>query len=732
MASLLDTIKQNGQITTNAKKRPATPIDQLSQNSGMTVPTDQMSATLLGANPDQVKMVGGAPQMRNAIQKNSEPAKDQATQQREAQPRRAGTTDEQAQIDEQKRLANLGTLDSRVQNLAQQKLDLQNQTLALDIDTTKLPGYATMAPADQTKLKDLALKVNDGSATPDDTAELNRLLGRDINSVLTKEEISGFLKSGEQLAAEQAARETQDNITLEDIQPQELGYSSYADLASDLGLDPNTINTMTINQLVEAVQAKQRNDYSSADRWRQVLADPTSSVNDRAEAARVLREMGAVGVRQSDDNMEKLSADIDASNTVEFGGEQYTIKELLSDETIAGIAKNYFNDPDAAERVRKENPGLAAFFDQHTELLEKASQNVSSEVGDLDKILTQKKGVIDELKGIFGSDGYSAMFSGLDAVNTEVPTLPKFIQEKSKFSGSELVGVGTMIGDLNKLSPQFSDKLINMSYDDLKSLGLTTQAGRDDFMTYAQLQNTLNQPAASVDPDNVISQMFGDETALQSNLRSLKAMTGSTDPILDANNDGIMDDTQTILSRLQNKYSGQDLLGGFKQNNPTTQATTLAQTINQYKTPGSPENALFNAYSDGNLSAQEVSDIGNHFSAGNDLKSLKTLSNKNSTFSDYWAMSSMNAANTDLQTATGKTLGELQQSGWDDPRGAVDAITNTLGRLRDTMDPRATKTLEDILKQFTDIMTGNYTLPGGAYDYSNMAPAIPGGIKTNR
>lgn len=680
--TIFSKVKNAGKITEDAtKKKAATPLTDLSANLGQNVPTDQLSASLMGANPDQTKMVGGQPQIRNAIQKNAQGApEDLATQQRTAQPRKGANAEEQAKIDEQQRLAGLGSLDNRVQNIVNQKLDLQNKTMALEVDDSKLLG--TLSEDQKTRVKELAMKVTAGTATPQDTAELNQLMGRDINSVLTQQEISGFLKTPEQIAQEQAAREVQDNITLQDISSEELGYNSYDELAADLGLPPEQMAGMSVSDLIAAVQSKQRTDFSSADRWRAVLADPTSSVNDKTEAQNMLREMGATGVREVSDDMKKLSSDVAASNTVEFGGETYTTEELLKDETVAGIAKQYFENPDAAARIKASSPGLAAFFDQHTKLFADATQHIGEEVAELNTAMTNRKKQIDTLKSIFGTDA-AAVVPDITKVSTDDIQLPSFVTEP-RLAQADKVGIGSLATNLRTMNPAFADRIIGLSYDDIKALGLNTEGGRQSFATFAAVQSNLNKSMAEVDPEQLITSIYGNPADLSHNLQALKAVGGGTDGILDANGDGIIDSQPEIAERLKRRYGGQDIVSGFLNSNPLGNAQTLQQRVAQYTDTNTPKGAIFAAYkNDGKLDQNEINGIADQYTNTRNIAGLKELTAMNPAFNSAWdhttrlvadGMLKGMGADYDIETIQKKLFGNTDSM----DIGLLEQMTNNL------------------------------------------------------
>ena len=236
-------------------------------------------------------MLGTPGQKASAIRQSIQEPEDLATRVRRQQVRADATEQEQEKLDKAKQLQTLSSLEGRVDILAQQALEAGAQQQA-DVEL--------QAQVEDQETQDLLLRLRDNPNDFEALKQLNTKLGRtEVADMLTAEELMGqFGGEAEQIA--QAFGDTvQNELTVGNIPVEELnnmGIAGIDELAGMLNTDVATLQGMSIDGLVETINAAIAEEQASTEGLRAKLDDPRLGAAERAEARQQLRELGAVGI----------------------------------------------------------------------------------------------------------------------------------------------------------------------------------------------------------------------------------------------------------------------------------------------------------------------------------------------------------------------------------------------------------------------------------------------------
>jgi hypothetical protein len=368
MASLADTIKLNSGLASAS-------TEELTALAGRPVaPTSPMEAGVIGGNPDQAKMAG-VNSLRQAIQGNQ----DLATTQRLGQKRTAATGAEKADMAQAKKLGGLGSLADRVDTLAKSMMD---EKLAKGAAATLAPvaGDATLTalleklrqnPGDFTIIQQINNYLNDKNKTP--------------GKQLTGNEILGLYGTPEDAIAAQVGKTVGEAITSGKLPIKDMGFKDINELAGALETDVNTVTSMSIPQLIDKINQLTQTEFSKVSALEARSNDPRLGAAERAEARKQLRDMGAIGVRSAETDVDKLADQIANADKVEFMGKEMPIDELLSSKYMSGVVAQYLDglDPttgnptsEFSKELAEKQPKLVEFIKKNQTVLQAVADKI--------------------------------------------------------------------------------------------------------------------------------------------------------------------------------------------------------------------------------------------------------------------------------------------------------------------------------------------------------------------
>lgn len=577
-------------------------------------PTDPLSAQAIGATPDQAKMAA-SPQVQQSAMRISQlsPQEGLATAAREAQARTQATADETAEKAKAEKLQNLGDTGARVQSA----IDAQVQRLAQTVPT------ASAQQVDETnKLvvgsKDpVALKSDLQALAGDPTNQqlllrINKDLGRDQNSLLSPEEIQGLYKTSVQTIAGQA-ESIPNGLTVQELASQPgFGYS-VPELASLLGVDPAALGGYSVKQMSDAVNAMQQAEFSKAQTLENQAASPALGSAERATARDLGKEASATGLRASEVDVARLSDSIAKGDQVTFGGQNYSVEDLLGSDQVSKVVTAYLTSPEGSptqQQLEHTEPGLVKWIKDNQAVLTGAAQSLSGAVDTFGKTQAANAQV-----GTYGSTSLppellSKLIPGYDSLHAgqiDTSKIP-LLQHLSSLSPQAAEAAAGTIGTL---SPDQQAELGGLSPSRIAALRLDLGEG-SPVIKQLRVDEAASKALAGVSPkDSAVYSMFtgvpGEsaqdiQTGLSRNM-SLHTLFGTTysdgrTKGLDANGDGILDSPSSVYAQMKKATttpSLHDILTGkdkafsavpFTPKDPTKSQQEVFDRIGKYAKDG--------------------------------------------------------------------------------------------------------------------------------------------------
>jgi hypothetical protein len=506
-------------------------ISQLAGQAGLPAPpTDAASAAALGANPHQVKMQGSPAQVQSAIQQASAPQDQLATQVRQTQAR-SQTTDQEAQGKQKSAdMQDLGGLGDRVSKF----IDTQRQKLAAtQVKATDVQGAAPTGytlPADPNAIaaiKDAAKALLANPQDMNSLLTLNKSLGKSTDQTITSEELQQLYEDSTSTLSRSGAQAVQDKLQVEDLVGQQgFGYD-LPTLSHLLNVPQDQLAKFSVTQLRQAIDAEQKQEFSKSSQLGQQAQSNVLGSAEKAQAASLGRETSATGVRASEADFAHMDQQIQNADQVQFGGQTYQVDQLLKDDTISGIIKQYLDNPNSAasKQLAQSEPGLLQFITKNQAVLKDASdalgagaqafQGIQTSNTALNKVGDQTldtgllKAVLPgygELSATKLDPTKSAFFQGMDGLSD--PAKKNYAQEANNLAA----GHPDIASQFAKLTPEQLQKLQLDKLDSSPAI----QAFQTNEKTRAALTNTSPDNA-----DQVISMATGGKIASQADLNAI-------------------------------------------------------------------------------------------------------------------------------------------------------------------------------------------------------------------
>ena len=402
-------------------------------------------------------------------------------------------------------------------------------------------------------------------------------------------------------ASKQLAAAAQDSLKLTPEALKQMGYADPAAFAQTLGLAPEQLAGMTLQDVQAQVQQRLQQEYTRTEELKRAASDPAAGPNERAAAREALRASGATGVYATEADMKRLSDSVDAADEVEFNGEIVSVEKLLSDEFMSDLMKKYVEAPEGSDfrkQIEAKEPQLAAWMREHEAALKEAALQLKTGFGQFDEIQGANKQTVDNLSVALGgnpnlaSDLIHALFPdfkpGMSATKLDMSKAPglDLLSDPAKMqaAGLDPAAAASNLKQLAETSPEAAASLMKMSPEELKQFGLGERDSPNfqRWMKYVQEWKAVSSLNPE-DPESIVDYLFGPEQSLQSIqaafTRELAAakQTGqesawlkSARDALDRDGDGRIDSGAQLTTNLK------DMLGG---GNPLKDPKSLNSVI---------------------------------------------------------------------------------------------------------------------------------------------------------
>lgn len=457
----------------------ATPTSQLAGQAGLTAPpTTPAGVGALGGTAQQQAMAGSVAQKTSALRQSLDTSTTLGEAEADKRYRSAVTSEEQQKLDSQKRLGEVfGGTQQKVQDFISAEMQKQAAPAAR-LDTT---GAVTVTdPAKQADVDATFSQIVSGVDTQKNIVKLMQLTGQTQEQIAAAAQDAAVKQTnatGGQAAASSLVDSSAINVSA--LLPT-LG-TTREELASLLGLDPTFIDKMSLTDLDEAVKASVNTGPASTAQVQAASQDANLGAAERASLREQSIEQSTTGQAASEAQLLDLGRSLENADTVAFGGKNYTIEELLSDENISKLVSDYLTNP-ASETSKQlqDDPnaaGLLSFINKYKQVLSDAATTVGTATAEntgiqkynasLQNMVPGVKIPDSLLKGIYG-DKWGSLQAAKLAPTGFIKTLAQLSPaERQQWSGpmSEFFQIAeqdpVVAKSLNKMTAQSMRKFFS-------------------------------------------------------------------------------------------------------------------------------------------------------------------------------------------------------------------------------------------------------------------------------
>lgn len=631
----LDSMKKQYKSGTQLIKTSAEELQGLSQRAGLPVqPTSPIEAGVIGGTPSQAKMAGSSANIQ-AAQQIALGAQELPTYLRQLQRQAQVGEQERQKIERAKQMGQLTSFDTRVQELIESTLAVTpTQLTALQINEDKVNQDV---PVESRELvKSFLNKVANNTATLADYQGAGALLGFTDGTNLNQFANSlktNYLKTPEQTLQGAYATALPDNLQMSQLTPEGLGFNNWSEVAATLKVPEQELTSMTIGQVMNKINQIKAEEFSRVDALQRIIRDPSLGAAEKNAAREQLRALGFSGERAIETDVSRLVDSVNRADSVEIGGKEFSIGDLLSDTHLSGMIKDYIENPEMQEEIKQKYPGLADFIDKNREALSGFAAGIDSKVSEMAQVVEQNKSLgtsvgLNEgaMKALFG-DGWDKKYTPLDKPNLfntfENPTINKDIKDR----------LADLVNYLATDNPDTARELAGLSTSQLSQKGLLTPEGISTYREYTQTRNILSELDPDSDvitPEGVFGALGLDADGIEDvkgQLEEIARMNATglldkADPALlslvDSDKDGVIDNYTDILQKLQEKFKGKplsQLVNAKELDTPSKLISNLRELISKSRNKNTPEAQLYRTHADlfkdGVIGATDIEEMSN-------------------------------------------------------------------------------------------------------------------------
>lgn len=680
------------------------------------------AAAAQGASPDAAKMAGtpasggaapgaGAPgqapqplsagtaEGAGSVQpRTPEPARLREVMRQEAAVQQTATAAQADKQAEAKRMeTQFGDLGHRVQTLVDRYLTPAAAPSTPPVDPSTGAPAVGMAPA-PTTAPVLGILGDISKLTPEQQAAMQAI----ASSGGTPQTIADAKRAGipdpfayitnkDQVAAAMggvAAGLTPDKIMLDEKTIADLGQTP-EQLAASLGVPVEQLAGMSLEQMQRQMETRLTAEFNSVRDAATRAIDPALGPNERAAARAELKQLGAAGVYATEADMHRLEQSIDSADEITFAGKSMSVAEVLDDEFMTGLVKNYVDSPadsDARKRLREDSPQLAAWIDQNESALREASLQLEGAATVYQEIQDSVTKTTQDITTFTGNQVTPEVASQLlellvpgstsgyltEAVDlTQFPGLAALSDEAAiTKAGMDPATFQKNFAAIANVSPEAAAALAKLSPAELQALGAGT---RDDpkfqnYVTYVQKWEQFEELDAN-DPEQMMDYIFGPDSSVASiekmwatevakaRLGAPSAWFKEASRVLDTDHDGVIDDASALHGTLSGMLGG----GGAIADPATLDAAKLKQiTPTGSRMSGNSAIAsLMTAMADGVVTAAEIPSNFGSSASYSDLLQIDTSTFDDSAkkaFGDALGNKELGAQINSLSSTTGLTF----------------------------------------------------------------------------
>lgn len=563
-------------------------LEEKSRLAGRTAPpTSPVGAKMVQANKDQAKMAGTPAQTGNVLRQAVSPERDLQTQMRQQQVRRMATGEEAEAMERGERLGALEGLSGRVQALTNQMV---GQATTQEADSTLRLREGAAADLDEAQRAEFESKLQQLNTDPNNfelLRDINNMLGiTTVDNMLTADQLTERFLSADEQAGQLTAEAFQDQVSIADVDPTELGFENQEELAGLLGIPPEELAGLSVRDLIEETEAQIAEEFTDVEDLQRRSQDPNLGPAERAEARKQLREKGAVGVRSAETEIDKLADQLVDADTVEFGGEEMAISDMLEDEYLSGLTARYLQaseDDPFRKQLEESEPELTEWINNNKAVLDEAVQNIESGLTEFAELQYKNQQIAETVDGQTIDDEIMAnIYDDWDELkiqeyNTEeVPILDTLNDENA--DPTTRTNLYSALTTVHEADPDLSKEMATLSMQELSKLGATQNTEKwQNYKQYLQDVQSLKR----VDPndrESVAAALLGpggtweelQQVYEQATLRDRSGMFKDS-PVksfwraLDGNSDLSLESPEYMVNTLQSMMTAEGKPRGLKE-----------------------------------------------------------------------------------------------------------------------------------------------------------------------
>jgi hypothetical protein len=496
-------------------------LQEKAETAGLpSTPLTPAGGSMIGATPDQTKMIGTPAQKQQALATSSEGTL--AESMRRAQTRSQATGAEQAQIEKGEKASQLSDLQSRAQSLVQQTFSTQglgttNMVTAGQALVTTDPAFASALGITSTTTDEQRRVILDNAAASlADPVKLATLAnGAGMTPANFEAKLRATIASEDAqraAAASAAAKSVADTATVADLRKQGLGSDMTDDqLAGLLGVSTADMAKMTITDFQNKIAELEQSEFTRTQQATQELGSGLLG-GAEAEAARgQLREMSAVGTRAAEAQMSRVADAIDQGDTVTFGGQEISIRDLLSDTTITKYVQDYLANPESefSKALRAQNPDFVKFIDSNKAIFAKVATDLETGITGINKAQAEKQKIADDLG--LTQEALTSIWPEYGKLAGDISAIPPGVTQISNMLRTmNPEQKRAAQSQLQTLSPDNLKQFMGLSQDQMSRLDLgNPQGNMAKWAAGATRRAEIQKAKQSGDPDAIIAAIYG-------------------------------------------------------------------------------------------------------------------------------------------------------------------------------------------------------------------------------
>ena len=496
-------------------------LQEKAETAGLpSTPLTPVGGSMIGATPDQTKMIGTPAQKQQALATSSEGTL--AESMRRAQTRSQATGTEQAQIEKGEKASQLSDLQSRAQSLVQQTFSTQglgttNMVTAGQALVTTDPAFAAALGITSTTTDEQRRAILDNAAASlADPVKLATLAnGAGMTPANFEAKLRATIASEDAqraAAASAAAKSVADTATVADLRKQGLGSDMTDDqLAGLLGVSIADMAKMTITDFQNKIAELEQSEFTRAQQATQELGSGLLG-GAEAEAARgQLREMSAVGTRAVEAQMSRVADAIDQGDTVTFGGQEISIRDLLSDTIITKYVQDYLANPESefSKALRAQNPDFVKFIDSNKAIFAKVASDLETGITGINKAQAEKQKIADDLG--LTQEALTSIWPEYGKLAGDISTVPPGVTQISnmlRIMNPEQKRAAQ--SQLQTLSPDTLKQFMGLSQDQMSKLDLgNPQGNMAKWVAGAARRTELQKVKQSGNQNDILAAIYG-------------------------------------------------------------------------------------------------------------------------------------------------------------------------------------------------------------------------------